>query len=155
MTIQDPFSLRRSRPRGHAWLAAVLSTFLAGTSSQAAAPAGRYAITNDTVSDTITGLTWQRFPALTQYTWADAQTACSTLALGGGTWRVPALKELLSIVDYQGSGTMIDPTAFPNTPQAAFWSVTPISGHYWLVEFAHGMTFNAQGTGVAHVRCVR
>ncbi len=146
------------RHRISTWQQTALLTLavLLGAPSRASAPVGRYTITSDTVYDTITKVTWQRFPSLTQYSWADAQTFCGALSLGGAQWRVPTVKELLSLIDYQGTATMFDPVAFPNTPPDAYWSITrAVGNHVWLVQFADGTVTNASPTGAAHVRCVR
>lgn len=65
---------------------------------------------------------------------------------GYSDWRVPTVKELLSIVDYsvrQGSGPMIDNTYFPNTNphHYSYWTSTTVDhrpGMAWAVNFNYG-----------------
>ncbi len=130
--------------------------------SDASAPAGRYTISNGTVYDTKTKLTWQQTISTTPYTWSDAQSYCTPLNLDGTAWRVPSLKELMTLVDFSvppGSGTAtVDATAFPNTPADGFWSSTPVaenSSVAWIVDFSYGrMDYRAVGAN-NDVRCVR
>src|SRR5215472_2763046 len=94
--------------------AAALSTALV---TKAAAPVGRYTIANGTVYDNKTKLTWQQQSA-SQITLSAAPTYCSSLGLDGDTWRLPTMKELITIVDYSiaPNGPAIDSAAFPGTP---------------------------------------
>lgn len=72
------------------------------------------------VTDLSTGLMWQNTGNETKYTWKEALAYCEGLSLGGYTdWRLPNLKELLSIVDYTKNNPAIS---------APF---TAVSGDYW------------------------
>ena len=88
---------------------------------------------NGTVTDNLTGLIWLKNSTCFTATWAEALTAANTLADGqcslmdksrAGDWRLPNIKELLSLIDYNHS--------FPALPadrpfsQAAdnYWSST-------------------------------
>ena len=54
-----------------------------------------------TVSDLTTGLTWQQTDSGAGMDWSDALAYCESLALAGqDDWRLPNIKELLYIVDY-------------------------------------------------------
>lgn len=136
-----------------AMLAVVLTA-----SAQANAPAGRYAIAGGTVTDTRTKLTWQQMAPSATYTLAAAKTYCPTLgaSLGGTGWRLPTIKELLTIVDDSQRNPSIDPTAFPATPSAAFWSSSPPGAPgAWDVIFTSGFTTQLAATSTINVRCVR
>ncbi len=143
----------------------------------AAAPSGRYTYpggtvtSSSTVYDTVTKLTWQRaIPAnpcpsdgAGLCTLLDAQTYCSTLSLGGYTtgWRLPTVKELMSIIDISATSPAVDQTAFPSTPiDHAFLTPTfqalPSRSDNVLVSF------NGRGSPTlpyppvrGYVRCVR
>jgi hypothetical protein len=135
-------------------------------SVDAAAPAGHYVVTagsgtgNGTVYDSKSKVTWQQTVSSTAYTLADAKTYCAGVgaSLGGTGWRVPTIKELLSIVDFsQTAGPMIDRNAFPSTPSNSFWSSSPLAGSSslaWYVHFGFGGTGNSVASTYS-VRCVR
>jgi hypothetical protein len=129
----------------------------------AGAPALRYTIGTGaaagTVYDTKTKLTWQQAVSGTTYVWSDAKKACPMSTANGGGWRLPAIPELLSLVDFQAAaGPFIDTTAFPNTPTKAFWSATPVAGSStsaWPVDFSSGFSSGADVTSTNYIRCVR
>ncbi len=126
----------------------------------ASAPAGRYTTANGTVYDTKTRLTWQQAASSSMYTQTDAVTFCSTLGLNGATWRLPTMKELLTIADLSVAppGPTIDSTAFPNTPAAYFWSSTLYNGtpgEAWSVLFIYGFSYGNTMTDMSYARCVR
>lgn len=136
-------------------------------SVDADAPAGHYVVTagsgtgNGTVYDSKSKLTWQQTVSSTTYTWAEAKTYCAGVgaSLGGTGWRVPTIKELLSIVDFsQTVPPPIDPNAFPSTPLEWFWSSSPAAGpppFAWVVDFFIGYADNDDITDANLVRCVR
>ena len=99
-----------------------------------------------------------------QYTWEDAQQAANAVGKG---WRVPAASELMSLVrcntGFQNTSTFpdrkgvnktmpnfcnegvsrptIDTTIFPNTPDAGYWSSSPVAvdnDYAWFVGFSYG-----------------
>jgi hypothetical protein len=120
-----------------------------------------------TVTDTITGLVWQRDGAGTRAgcadgttcTWAEAKAYCAALVLGGASdWRLPAPMELLTILDFTKSTPSIDLTAFPSTPADPFWTSLPdavSSGFAWYVYFDRGDLGSIFATLSYRVRCVR
>ena len=132
------------------------------TSADASAPTGRYVVTsggtgNGTVYDTKTKLTWQQTVPSTTWSWADAKTYCAGVGtnLGGTGWRLPTVKELLTIVDYSQSSPSIDLTAFPSTTGMWFWSSSPYGSFAWLVDFVAGRAEWGAASYPGYVRCVR
>jgi len=69
-------------------------------------PPGRLVVNGDgTVTDTVTKLLWQQV-ATTQSNSTTPAAGCAALVVGAhvaGTWRVPTVKELVSIVDYESA----------------------------------------------------
>ncbi len=118
---------------------------------------------DQTVSDIITGLRWQKNDDNTQRIWADAITYCDTLELGGYTdytdWRLPTKKELITIVDYgTTSRPVINQGFFPNTKILDYWSSTTYAGKpktAWGVYFGSGMVDGDSKLKEKYVRCVR
>lgn len=121
---------------------------------QATAPVARFSIANnDTVQDLWTNLTWQRCPVGTvlddndtptiytddscledsaeTFSWQEALNYAENLNAAGGfggriDWRVPNVKELLSLVERQCTSPAINSTVFPDTTtKTSFWSSTP------------------------------
>ena len=128
--------------------------------ARAAAPAGHYTFpATGTVFDTKTKLTWQRTAPATTYAWADAKTYCAGVgaSLGGTGWRLPTIKELMTIIDETQVAPPIDSTAFPGTPVFAFWSstLTSDSSQAWTLDFSNtGNTGGDVLTATYNVRCV-
>jgi hypothetical protein len=116
---------------------------------------------DDTVTDNVTGLIWQRTILETEtYTWDNAMGHCKTGTFSGRSdWHLPSEIELLSIVDYSRKTPSINTTAFPGTPSTDFWSSSPLVGvpnYAWAVQFDTGGPGNYYPTSVPHnVRCVR
>ena len=123
-----------------------------------AAPSCRYSATDTTVLDTATKLTWQRNVDPGQYTWADAKAYCDTLTLDGGGWRLPAVKELLSLIDLCRTYPVVNPEVFPDTPAELFWSGTLVAGgpaNAWFVYFGEGNADSHEVSTLSFARCVR
>ncbi|MSQ83588.1 MAG: DUF1566 domain-containing protein [Myxococcales bacterium] len=112
----------------------------------------------EVVADALLQRTWQQATPATTYEWADAKSSCGGLTVQGGGWRLPTLRELLSLVDYQLAQPAIDKVAFPGTESSFYWSATAYSGssaHAWSVDFSYGNGgFNHNGNAY-RVRCVR
>jgi hypothetical protein len=138
-----------------------------------------------TVSDTSTGLMWEKTTDDSTihdkdnfYTWSTGSpynpdgtaffTFLATLNgptpfAGYGDWRLPTLTELKTIVDLTapgcGSGSpCIDQTVFGPTQASFYWSATTFAGFpisARLVDFFNGTVFNLNKTGNSYVRAVR
>ena len=125
---------------------------------------------NGTVTDNVTGLMWQQEDDDTTREWEDAITYCESLSLAGHTnWRLPNIKELKSIVDYNKIVPAINTTYFPNTnygypPFTFYWSSStfvfpPFNTMAWFVMFGGGTvvpyTDSDDKSSPAYVRCLR
>jgi len=98
------------------------------------------------VKDNVTGLTWS--PDLGQSNWdgtSDVVTANSSLC-GKTGWRLPTLRELLSLVAYNKINPAIDNDAgrgfFSDTQSAKYWTSDPVYSAVtqWGVDFNTGST---------------
>ena len=114
---------------------------------------------NGTITDTGTGLVWQKATAPGTYTWEQALTYCENLTLGGHSdWRLPNRNELQSIVDYNRYNPAIDTTFFPGTVASSYWSSTTFAGSTgdaWYVFFNFGYVGSYYKAGNCYVRAVR
>jgi len=115
---------------------------------------------DDTVSDPVTGLMWQRTVPVTTYAPPDATRHCAALRAGGhDDWRVPSAIELVSIVDPSRGTPALDPAVFPDTPSTLFLTTTTAGSTtaVWLVDFSDG-TLDGDAnfpSSPRNVRCVR
>jgi hypothetical protein len=144
---------------------AALFALLVAEPAGARAPLGRFTASVGVVRDSKTGLNWQQAVPNTTYTHAKALAYCSgnVAALSGSGWRLPAIKELQTLVDDSVayslfSGPAIDPSAFPSTPPDLFWSSTLYgldASNAWSVAFYDGNTYFDPMTDSNRVRCVR
>jgi hypothetical protein len=132
------------------------------------------------VRDTATGLTWQGCSASTagvsgascdqgnetKYNWQQAIDYCENLTWAGySDWRLPAIHELISIIDYTKSDPAVDTTAFPATNSGSFWSSSSLaydSSKAWGVYFFSGQVYiygktsaSYNGANADYARCVR
>lgn len=135
-------------------------------STQATTPTSRFAISSDgrTVTDSKTGLVWMR--CATGSVWNNTRNECEDndaitvsrmnwdVALqqaehhnsqaggfaGSTHWRLPNIKELASIVEYQCKSPAINQEIFPNIAGDLYWSSTPNrnAGTYY-VHFDNGI----------------
>lgn len=130
-----------------------------------------------TVTDAATGLVWDHCylgqhlndahcPTTTTtplMTWAEALQSTESLNLltykGHSDWRVPNIKELLSLRDLgRATSPAIDPNAFPGTPSNLFWTSTTLASFpssAWVVQFSYGETVFSPKSDHLHVRLVR
>ena len=112
-----------------------------------------------TITDTGTGLMWQKNTSSSTQTWQGALSSCVSLNTGGFTnWHLPNKKELESIVDYTKNLPAIN--SIFNTNNAEYWTSTTSAGVpsvAWTVNFGdgrslHGFEYKTIGF---YVRCVR
>lgn len=133
-----------------------------------------------TVTDTKTNLIWQKCPdgqsgtrceigTPQTYTWQNALQRAYNLNNSSGfansvDWRVPNIKELLSIVEHGCNNPSINREFFPAVPTATFWSSTPqnnsiytSSGQYKVhtIYFSNGITSTSAKTDLLYLRLVR
>jgi len=115
---------------------------------------------NGTITDNVTGLSWQKQDDATTRTWDAANTYCAGLSLAGTGWRVPTRRELMSIVDYGKYSPAINSTYFTSTRgDYYYWSSTTYARNTasaWLVDFYYGgVGVSGNKTYTFYVRCAR
>jgi len=123
-----------------------------------------------TISDGATGLMWKKCSegktgvscetgADTTKTWTEALAVCEADTTGGYTdWRLPNIRELLSIVDYGTAEPAIN--SLFSSQSDLYWSSTSYQnpgdqGYAWFVYFFDGHTDVGDKASSYYVRCVR
>ena len=115
---------------------------------------------HEVVTDSLTGLMWQRIFA-EEMPWQKAMDYCDSLDYAGySDWRLPNRFELQSLVDYGRSDPAIDISAFPLWPLTSFWSSSTgaYPNSYWYVHFQRGsveLAFTGSINTSKYARCVR
>ena len=101
-------------------------------------------------------LQWQTEQYQDELTWNEALEYAKNLREGGfDNWRVPTIKELISLVDYSKSNLATD---LPDMEEANYWSSTSSahnSNGAWIVGFSNGYVYANSKTDSYYVRCVR
>ena len=144
------------------WLPALVLTALAfalASHGRAQTPAGRYDVSAGLVMDTKTGLVWQQSDPATTFTFAAAQQHCADL---GTSFRVPSVKELLTLVDESRAHPAVDSAVFSTIPNggnivSCYQTSTPLAGTNlaWLVCFDAGRPTYDSVNDAYRVLCVR
>jgi uncharacterized protein DUF1566/PKD domain-containing protein len=103
-----------------------------------------------TVSDVNTGLMWQQVPSSSDYNWQQAVDYCDDLDFAGyDDWRIPSLKELFSISDFNSGWPYLDTELFT----LASGQVSK-DEQYWTSNYYVGTTVEGGSNsafGVNHV----
>lgn len=112
---------------------------------------------NDVI-DTMTNLMWS--PTLGDRTiWLEGKERVEAYRGGGlDDWRLPTIKELLTLVEYGRFDPAIDIEKFPDTKSSFYWSSTPDASAAecaWNVHFYYGLSGIHTRYRTAFVRAVR
>lgn len=120
-----------------------------------------------TITDTSTGLMWEKTSDRNTYTWSQAKDYCDALNLGGySDWRLPTRNELQTLVHYGRFNPAISmsffpaltTSYFPETAPSYYWTSTISAGSAgvaWYVHFRYGYVHYIDKYYYNHVRAVR
>ncbi|MCI5117626.1 MAG: DUF1566 domain-containing protein [Candidatus Electrothrix sp. LOE1_4_5] len=124
-----------------------------------------------TITDSKTGLMWKQClegvsgnlcdtgsPA--SFTWQEALQQPGVVNKAGGfaghtDWRLPNIRELVSLVEEQCYDPAINLNRFPNTPSSSVWSGSPSPSAAWYVNFNSGGSNDGSRVNYSAVRLVR
>jgi len=110
-------------------------------------------ITNTTPCDTYSP------PSSALPTWGLAlRTADASTFAGYTDWRLPNIKELMTIVERQCHSPAINEAVFPGEPGGFYWTSTPdivqpAQGEAWMVDFGTG--YDARGSSISLIGSFR
>jgi hypothetical protein len=116
-----------------------------------------YEVTEELVTDTVTGLVWERPPRAERTSWAEAKARCAALELGGrDDFRLPGRIELVTILDFARLPVAASP--FDDAVADYHFTSSPVAftpGSAYSVYFGAGETAIASASpGSAVSRCV-
>lgn len=135
-------------------------------------PTDRFTVNNNgTVSDTATGLMWKRCAegqsgsscagAPSSFSWQDAlllQSGNQESFAGFNDWRLPNVKELLSLVEVRCFDPAINLAVFQNASSSIFWSNSPVNKDIdvYVVDLSSGrITDERKSSGLSSAWLVR
>ncbi|WP_147456592.1 DUF1566 domain-containing protein [Leptospira stimsonii] len=130
--------------------------------------------TDYTTTDLLTGLIWKSCNeglsgsacgsgALSSLSWVASDLACSNLNAGSGyanrtNWRLPSVKDLGTILNYDGSDPASYASFFPATSASGHWTSTPFfplnTTDSWYVSFTDGVVRETINGNTNPLRCV-
>lgn len=114
---------------------------------------------NQTITDNLTQLVWQKNPRIDSMTWEDALHYADTFQLAGYTdWRLPNIKELQSINDEKKGSPSINKTYFPTVITGKYFSSTTLpnqTSKAWYLNTQYGITTYQDKTVKLNVILVR
>jgi len=118
----------------------------------------RFIDNNDgTILDMETSLMWAKEGSSKELNFADAEKYCKDSKIGGfKDWRLPTVKELISIVDYEKYRPAINPVF--KCESSWYWSGSSYADgadSAWVVYFGSGGVSWYGGSGGNYVRPVR
>lgn len=129
------------------------STYARCVAGEVKASDSQFELTEMHAVDRGTGLVWQR-DTQTASSQSEAEDLCT--AIDSSSFRLPTLKELLTIVDEIKIDPAIDEETFTVTDPLAFWTSTKANDIPRLVDFARGTTMAGGSAEETYaVRCVR
>lgn len=120
----------------------------------------RFEVTEDTIHDKRTGLTWSRTLGNKTVTDKKADKLVAECRAGGfADWRKPTVEELFLLADRTRYSPAIDTEAFPDCKSDWYWSSSPDASdptdYAWIVHFYDGYSGGLGRSLYAWVRAVR
>lgn len=118
-----------------------------------------YKTTSTTLTDSVTGLVWQRLPEQAGKTQAEAVAYCDALSLAGqNDWRLPTRLEAVSILDEGRITSGCMPPAVPQESLGTKWTASPTgtsASQYFSMNEEYGAWTVAVADSKFAARCVR
>ncbi len=114
---------------------------------------------NNTITDNVTNLIWQKVPNTAAFTWEQALIYAENLTLNGASdWRLPNIKELQSLNNENLTNPSVSTSIFPTIGIMNYWSSTSLPNQTtkaWFWNTIFGITSYDLKTNLNFVICVR
>jgi Protein of unknown function (DUF1566) len=114
---------------------------------------------NNTITDQLTGLVWQKVPLTDTLTWEQSLQYAENLSLAGKSdWRLPNIKELQSLNDENLVNPSINTLFFSTIGLKKYWSSTSLPNQTvqaWYLDTRFGITTHDVKTKSINLLCVR
>ncbi|ETR72611.1 MAG: hypothetical protein OMM_01584 [Candidatus Magnetoglobus multicellularis str. Araruama] len=119
----------------------------------------RFVDNDETITDTCTGLVWEKHASDSIYSWENSLEFCNNKETAGfSDWRLPSKQELRTIIDYSSKNPAIDTTLFQNQKADQYWTSTSniaSQNQAWAVNFQFAEDISDSKTTPKYVRAVR
>jgi hypothetical protein len=114
---------------------------------------------NNTITDQLTGLVWQKVPLNDTLTWEQSLQYAENLSLAGKSdWRLPNIKELQSLNDENLVNPSINTLFFSAIGLKKYWSSTSLPNQTvqaWYLDTRFGITTHDVKSKSINLLCVR
>ena len=118
-----------------------------------------FIVSNGIVTDSFTGLKWQKKHSSSKMPYDSAVNYCNNLTIDGENgWRLPTITELQTLVDYGKVNPAINSKVFPTKYDEPLISVTKRGGSQFAgIDFSDGEKhyYNNANVNKSYVRCVK
>lgn len=129
-------------------------------------PSPSFTTTVGTVTDATSGLTWQRTAINQPLTRTEAAAYCASHPFdAGGPWRLPTIRELLTLIDFTASYPAIDSAVFTGSYNNGWFTTSTIyptgdtsptaPTYVWSIRFDDGLLGFTDDAWTSGFRCVR
>jgi formylglycine-generating enzyme required for sulfatase activity len=115
-----------------------------------------YSATSDTLTDSVTGLMWQKMPSTTAVSQTGAVSYCNNLSLQGhDDWRLPSRLEYVSLIDAGRRPPALPPGLIAAGPHWTSSSTAAAANSSFIVNDSYGLWSVTVNTNQCLPRCVR
>lgn len=120
----------------------------------------RYELKKDMIIDLQQNLYWQKIERKNRrnkYNHLEAAAYCASLDAGGFTWRLPTLKEMFNIIEFDRFNPVVDKSIFRYTYPKYYWTADQLndfSNEAYVVGFKVGSVAQSSKVNKSFVRCV-
>jgi hypothetical protein len=111
----------------------------------------------ETWTDPSTGLTWCLIIDTSHFTYQEAYIQAGKTKIGGIKWRIPTIKELGTLLDYELVAPPVKDPLTKLIPPGYYWSSThyaPNVNYLWAMNLVDGCTYSSSNEDILFLLCV-